>query len=83
MIINNLVGIFTFLRGLDITKQKMMKRLQRSFSKSKENSVVSNDKKNIEKFYRMLLKFEKRHPDFNAKKLIQKLYPTFDIESIL
>ena len=48
MIINNLVGIFTFLRGLDITKQKMMKRLQRSFSKSKKNSVVSNDKKNIE-----------------------------------
>jgi hypothetical protein len=83
MIINNLVGIFTFLRGLDITKQKMMKRLQRSFSKSKENSVVSNDKKNIENFYRMLLKFEKRHPDFNAKKLIQKLYPTLDLDSFL
>lgn len=60
-----------------------MKRLHRSFSKSRENSGTSNDIKNIEKFYRMLLKFEKRHPDFNAKKLIQKLYPTFDIESIL
>jgi inorganic pyrophosphatase/exopolyphosphatase len=60
-----------------------MKRLHRSFSKSRENSCVSNDIKNIEKFYRMLLKFEKRHPDFNAKKLIQKLYPTFDVESIL
>ena len=60
-----------------------MKRLHRSFPKGKENCVVNNDKKSIEKFYRMLLKFEKRHPDFNAKKLIQKLYPTFDIESIL
>ena len=60
-----------------------MKRLQRSFPKSKENSVVPNDKKNIEKFYRMLLKFEKRHPDFNAKKLIQKLYPTIELNSIL
>lgn len=61
----------------------MMKRLQRSFRISKENSVASNDIKNIEKFYRMLLKFEKRHPDFNAKKLIQKLYPTIDLDSIL
>ena len=61
----------------------MMKRLQRSFRISKENSVVANDKKNIEKFYRMLLKFEKRHPDFNAKKMIQKLYPTLDLDSIL
>jgi hypothetical protein len=61
----------------------MMKRLQRSFRISKENSFVANDKKNIEKFYRMLLKFEKRHPDFNAKKLIQKLYPTIDLDSIL
>jgi hypothetical protein len=60
-----------------------MKRLQRSFRISKEDSVVVNDKKNIEKFYRMLLKFEKRHPDFNAKKLIQKLYPTLDSDSIL
>jgi hypothetical protein len=60
-----------------------MKRLQRIFSKSKENNVVSNDKKKIEKFYHMLWKFEKRHPDFNAKKLIQKLYPTIDLDSIL
>jgi hypothetical protein len=60
-----------------------MKRLPRSFRISKENSVVSNDKKNIEKFYRMLLKFERRHPDFNAKKLINKLYPTLDLDSIL
>jgi hypothetical protein len=59
-----------------------MKRLQRSFRISKENSVVVNDKKSIEKFYRMLLKFEKRHPDFDAKKLIQKLYPTMDPDSI-
>lgn len=60
-----------------------MKRLQRYFQKSKENSVVVNDKKSIEKFYRMLLKFEKRHPDFDAKKLIKKLYPTLDLDSIL
>jgi hypothetical protein len=59
-----------------------MKRLQRSSRISKENSVVVNDKKSIEKFYRMLLKFEKRHPDFDAKKLIQKLYPTLDLDSI-
>ena len=58
-----------------------MKRLPRNFSKIKENSVVSKDK--IEKFYRMLLKFEKRHPEFNAKKLIQKLYPTVDLDSFL
>jgi hypothetical protein len=31
----------------------------------------------------MLLKFEKRHPDFNAKKMIQRLYPTIDLDSIL
>lgn len=60
-----------------------MKRLQRSSSKSKENSVVLKDKKNIEKFYRMLLKFEKRHPDFNAKKLILKLYPKSDLDFII
>lgn len=60
-----------------------MKRLQRYFQKSKENSVVVIDKKSIEKFYRMLLKFEKRHPDFDAKKLIKKLYPTQDLDSIL
>lgn len=60
-----------------------MKRLPRNFSKIKENSVVSKDKKNIEKFYRMLLKFEKRHPEFNAKKLIQKLYPTIDLDSFV
>lgn len=60
-----------------------MKRLPRNFLKIKENSVVSKDKKNIEKFYRMLLKFEKRHPEFNAKKLIQKLYPTIDLDSFV
>lgn len=60
-----------------------MKRLPRNFSKIKENSVVLKDKKNIEKFYRMLLKFEKRHPEFNAKKLIQKLYPTIDLDSFV
>ena len=60
-----------------------MKRLPQNFSKIKENSVVSKDKKNIEKFYRMLLKFEKRHPEFNAKKLIQKLYPTIDLDSFV
>ncbi len=60
-----------------------MKRLQRYFQRSKDNSVVVIDKKSIEKFYRMLLKFEKRHPDFDAKKLIKKLYPTQDLDSIL
>jgi hypothetical protein len=35
-----------------------------------------------EYFYQMLLKFEKRHPSFNAKKMMVKLYPLIDLNML-
>lgn len=34
------------------------------------------------KFYQMLLKYEKRNPNFNVKKVFKKLYPLHDIDFI-
>jgi hypothetical protein len=31
-------------------------------------------------FYKMLLKFQKRHPVFDAKKVMHRLYPLFIFE---
>jgi hypothetical protein len=33
-------------------------------------------------FYQMLLKFEKRHPSFDANKMMIKLYPTVDLDKL-
>jgi hypothetical protein len=33
-------------------------------------------------FYQMLLKFEKRHPSFDAKKMMVKLYPLIDLNML-
>lgn len=57
-----------------------MKRFNKKNYKITELSFKTED---VRAFYKMLLKFEKRHPDFNAKKMIQKLYPTLDLESIV
>lgn len=56
-----------------------MKRFERKWHKLKETSLNTNE---IRSFYKMLLKFEKRHPDFNAKIMMQKLYPTIDFDSL-
>ncbi len=56
-----------------------MKRFKKKFYKLKETSL-NNDE--IISFYKMLLKFEKRHPDFNAKMMIHKLYPAIDLEKL-
>lgn len=57
-----------------------MKRFNKKFYKK-----MSPTPSNLElvAFYKMLLKFEKRHPDFSAIKMMKKLYPTLDLESIL
>ena len=50
----------------------MMRRLRKITSKSKDSKL---DEKGVKEFYKMLLKFEKRHPTFNAKKVFIRLYP--------
>lgn len=56
--------------------------------KNKLKKVLFNKKKQVigkvdvlsdkEQFYKMLLKFEKRHPEFNATSMMLKLYPSID-----
>lgn len=31
----------------------------------------------MEKFYSMLLRIEKKHPNFSAKRVVKKVYPNF------
>jgi hypothetical protein len=50
----------------------MMRRLRKITSKSKDSKL---DEKGVKEFYKMLLKFEKRHPTFNAKNVFIRLYP--------
>jgi hypothetical protein len=50
----------------------MMRRLRKTTSKSKDSKL---DEKGVKEFYQMLLKFEKRHPTFNAKNVFIRLYP--------
>lgn len=47
------------------------KKLVRDFS--------TIDKKEIFKFYKMLLKYKRRHPNFKVTKVILKLYPMLDL----
>lgn len=48
---------------------------------SRKNKVAKIDKNELETFYKMLLKFEKRHPDFKAANVFSKLYPNTDFDS--
>jgi len=53
-----------------------VKRFKRKYLKVKEFSSNSDEVF----FYKMLLKFEKRHPEFNAANMMLKLYPSFDCD---
>jgi hypothetical protein len=56
-----------------------MKRFKKKIYKLKEMSL-NNDK--MISFYQMLLKFEKRHPSFDVKKMMIKLYPSVDSDKL-
>jgi hypothetical protein len=56
-----------------------MKRFKKKIYKFKEMSL-NNDE--MISFYQMLLKFEKRHPSFDAKKMMVKLYPSVDSDKL-
>jgi|AACY02.14.fsa_nt_gi hypothetical protein len=56
-----------------------MKRFKKKIYKLKEMSL-NNDE--MISFYQMLLKFEKRHPSFDAKKMMAKLYPSVDSDKL-
>jgi hypothetical protein len=56
-----------------------MNRFKKKIYKFKEMSL--NNDETIS-FYQMLLKFEKRHPSFNAKKMMIKLYPLMDLNKL-
>lgn len=43
---------------------------------------MSSNNDAIFSFYQMLLKFEKRHPSFSAKKMMVKLYPLIDLNTL-
>ena len=47
---------------------------------SRKNKVLKTDKNELEAFYKMLLKFEKRHPGFKASNVFLKLYPNTDFD---
>lgn len=50
--------------------------------KNKQLTTKPDSFSDREPFYQMLLKFEKRHPSFNAKKLMIKLYPSIDSDKL-
>lgn len=54
-----------------------MKRFRKILHK---NRVAKIDRKELETFYTMLLKFEKRHPGFKAAAVFSKLYPNTDFD---
>lgn len=54
-----------------------MKRFRKILHKKK---VTKIDRNELEAFYKMLLKFEKRHPDFKASNVFLKLYPNTDFD---
>lgn len=47
---------------------------------SRKNIVDKIDNADLEKFYKMLLKFEKHHPEFSAVNVFTKLYPKVDFD---
>jgi sulfur transfer protein SufE len=52
------------------------------FHKKKQMASKMDSLSDKEYFYQMLLKFEKRHPSFNAKKMMVKLYPLIDLNML-
>lgn len=53
----------------------------KQFRKISRKSIVANtNKADLEGFYKMLLKFEKHHPEFSAVNVFTKLYPKADIK---
>lgn len=52
-----------------------MKPLRKISRKSLETKI---DQKDLKEFYKMLLKFEKRHPQFSAQNVLLRLYPNID-----
>ena len=56
-----------------------MKPFKKKIYKLKEMSL-NNDE--MISFYQMLLKFEKLHPSFDAKKMMIKLYPSVDSDKL-
>lgn len=56
--------------------QKMIKKLKNNQIKSAETKW---SEKELKSFYKMLLKFKKHHPAFDAKRLFEKLYPNSGI----
>jgi sulfur transfer protein SufE len=52
------------------------------FHKKKQMSSKMDSLSDKENFYKMLLKFEKRHPSFDAKKMMIKLYPSVNSDKL-
>lgn len=50
---------------------------------SRLHIASKSDKKEQKAFYNMLLKFEKRHPEFSAFNVFLKLYPDADLDSVI
>jgi hypothetical protein len=56
--------------------------MMRKFRKNKLNSdELKMSEQELKSFFRMLMKFKKRHPNFNAKLLFDKLYPNSDFNN--
>ena len=56
----------------------MIRKFKNSQLKSAETKW---SEKELKSFYKMLFKFKKHHPDFDAKRLFDKLYPNSGIIS--
>ena len=55
------------------------------FSKRIKSALCVNadyDNEEFSKFYIMLLKYKKNHPNFNSEKLISKLYSRIDLNDV-
>ena len=53
------------------------------FNKGRDRKQLSVDDTEIIAFYTMLLKYKRRHPNFNVTRIISKLYPKMDFKSIM
>jgi hypothetical protein len=59
-----------------VTISKMIRKYRNILTKSAE---IKWSEKELKSFYKMLLKFKKHHPAFDAKRLFEKLYPNSGI----
>ena len=48
--------------------------------KMEKRHYSENEKREIIKFYQMLVKMKKRRPNFNVEGIIKELYPNLDID---